>query len=364
MIWDVKIFLAKIKDCKGKDLNFSAKKKLPTKTPPNQRQNTFLHRPDQTRFDHKPMTWKELLRDYFQFTVKDRIAALLVSVLLVIVLIYPHLPLTKNEVHKTRLTDTTWIAAVKKLMSDSSAIMDVPNNNPRGQQIVESPASALFYFDPNTLSNESWIKLGIPAKTVQTIRNYLQKGGQFRKPDDLQKIYGLKERDYNRLSPYIKIKNPAYIVESHPQIQRIKPAFKSFVPTRIAPIDINKADTTELISLPGIGSRLANRIISFRNKLGGFYSIEQVSETFGLADSVFQKIKNHLQLSTDSWEKLDLNSSTIEELKAHPYIRYQLANAIILYRNQHGKFNNIEELKNIILITPEVYRKIFRYFEI
>jgi competence protein ComEA len=130
---------------------------------------------------------------------------------------------------------------------------------------------------------------------------------------------------------------------------------------RLSPIDINLADTAAFIAFPGIGSRLADRIIRFREKLGGFYSIDQIGEVYGLADSVFQKIKPFLLAGPYDLKKININTATLEELKAHPYIRYAIANSIVQYRNQHGNFTSIEELKKIVLITNDTYEKISAY---
>jgi competence ComEA-like helix-hairpin-helix protein len=109
-------------------------------------------------------------------------------------------------------------------------------------------------------------------------------------------------------------------------------------------IDVNNADTTAFISLPGIGSKLAARIITFREKLGGFYSVEQIGETYGLPDSTFQKIKQWLKLDNLSVKKININTATVDEMKAHPYIKYGLANPIVAYRNEHGAFSKIEDI--------------------
>jgi len=115
--------------------------------------------------------------------------------------------------------------------------------------------------------------------------------------------------------------------------------------------------------LPGIGSKLAARIVNFRDKLGGFYSVDQVGETYGLADSTFQKIKGSLQLS-GSVKKFNINTATKDELKIHPYIKWNLANAIVEYRNQHGAFKSLDELKNIVLIDEVTFEKIVHYLSL
>src|SRR6185503_6381802 len=156
----------------------------------------------------------------------------------------------------------------------------------------------LFYFDPNTISSADWKRLGLRDKTIQTIEKYLSKGGHFYKTEDLQKVYGLHKDEYERLLPHVKIESKT--LASSEQFVSPKPGnetqlSKSYT-AKYAAIDINTADTSALISLPGIGNKLASRIVNFRDKLGGFYSIEQVGETYGLPDSTFQKIKQWLRL--------------------------------------------------------------------
>ncbi|MEO6489803.1 MAG: helix-hairpin-helix domain-containing protein, partial [Ferruginibacter sp.] len=219
----------------------------------------------------------------------------------------------------------------------------------------------VFYFDPNTLPPDGWKKLGIRDKTIQTIQNFISKGGKFREPEDLKKIWGLHEDQIQRLLPYVKIKETAVDLS-----EDNKPVFQSnkYERKNPQPIDINLADTIQFKGLPGIGDKLSKRIVTFREKLGGFYSIDQVAETFGLPDSVFQKIKPYLQYKTEELKLININTATIDELKMHPYIRYGLGNAIIQYRNQHGNFSNITELRRIMLINDDFYSRISKYLTV
>ena len=129
-------------------------------------------------------------------------------------------------------------------------------------------------------------------------------------------------------------------------------------------LDINLADTAAYIALPGVGNKLALRIVSFREKLGGFYSIDQVGETYGLSDSSFQKIKQYLVVNTTYVKKINVNTASLETLKAHPYIRYAIANAIIAYRNEHGYFASMEDIKKIQVISDELFKKLLPYLSI
>jgi DNA uptake protein ComE-like DNA-binding protein len=128
-------------------------------------------------------------------------------------------------------------------------------------------------------------------------------------------------------------------------------------------IDVNSADSITWTSLPGIGPVLASRIIRFRNKLGGFYAISQVRETYGLADTTFVKIQPYLQLNTVSLKNLDINQLDEKSLAQHPYIRYKMARLIVLYRNNNGPFRHAEELLDIPLVDDSIYRKLEPYIK-
>jgi competence ComEA-like helix-hairpin-helix protein len=142
------------------------------------------------------------------------------------------------------------------------------------------------------------------------------------------------------------------------------PARPTAAAKNIAAIDINLADTSQWIALPGVGSKLAFRIVNFRDKLGGFYSIEQVGETYALPDSTFQKIKSRLRVNGSSLRTININTATVEQLKMHPYIKWNIANAMIQYRQQHGPYQSVEDLQKIAIVTPEWLQKVAPYFTV
>lgn len=319
------------------------------------------------------MGWKELVADYFSFTRRDRIA--IITLLLVISGVF-FLPKTLSHFNRSKPTksDTAWIAAMKRIEQKEAGAdqqhRKYDDDNSTAYQYdrptekyLSKPKGELFYFDPNSLSTEGWQKLGLRDKTIHTIQNYLSKGGRIKKPEDLQRIYGLFPNEYERIAPYIKIEttdetNSNKSFTDKPLNEN--PPVKIYAP-RYSIIDINSADTTAFISLPGIGSKLAARIINFRDKLGGFYTINQVGETFGLPDSTFQKIKQYLKLENTSIRKININSATVDELKMHPYLKWSLANPIIAYRNEHGPFTKVEDIKKVMAVTEEIYNKIAPY---
>jgi competence protein ComEA len=322
------------------------------------------------------LKWDEFIRDYLVFTRKDRIGILIVVGLILFTLFLPDI-LSKTSTNRPTKIDTSWMAAVKKLeikIPDSSNDhyqksdqenaftyqYDKRKSSYNEKEIIKGE---LFYFDPNTITGSEWKRLGLRDKTITTIENYRSKGGHFYKAEDLQRIYGLYDDEYERLKPYIKIEsNPSKTNQELVSIKskdETQPA-KTYA-ARYSIIDVNTADTTAFISLPGIGSKLAARIVTFREKLGGFYSIEQIGETYGLPDSTFQKIKQYLKLDNPSVKKININTATADEMKAHPYIKYNIANPIVAYRNEHGSFSKIEDIKKVMAVTDEIYKKIASY---
>ncbi len=315
---------------------------------------------------------KEKLAGYLTLSRKERTGVILLGLLIIsLFLLPPLLPVPGPP--PVSPADTAWIVAMKKLeQKEESYPQGVPSSR---EDPVRPPARAgygyparsgtpsLFNFDPNTLREEGWQQLGLREKTIKTILNYLSKGGKFRKPEDLQRVYGLFPDEYERLRPYIRIGEvtssplPAWTNEKR---DFEKPA-KVTADTRRVIVEINTADTSALIALPGIGSKLAQRIISFREKLGGFYSVKQVAETFGLADSVFRKIEPLLKLEVKTWRKININTATAEELKVHPYLKWNVINALLAYRKEHGSFRNTDELKQVMAVTDEIYGRIAPY---
>ncbi|HEX4958514.1 MAG TPA: helix-hairpin-helix domain-containing protein [Lacibacter sp.] len=325
-----------------------------------------------------PATRNTFLKEYFTFTKKERRAVIILAVLAVLFSILPSIfPfLVKHEMDFIVDEETEQLLAS---MRSKETTTNAPEDEKHTADLFQPKSNAytqygsstkadLFYFDPNTATQDELKRLGIRDKTVQTILNFRTKGGTFKKPEDFNRIYGLSVREKERLLPFVKIENKALPTTDTPtsswKLSHPKTSASSFAEKKSIPIDINKADTAAWKSLKGIGSFYAKKIVGFRDKLGGFYNIQQVAETYGLPDSIFQTIKPFLRINEADIRQINLNTATADDLKAHPYIRGTVANAIINYRNQHGAFNSVEQLLQIGAIDEILFQKIAPYLSI
>ncbi len=312
------------------------------------------------------MKWREVVRDYLYFSRKDRIAVFCLVAVMAIIYALPTLLPNVGE-GALPVTDTMLQTMLKGVpgAADNNAYAD--DDAPHYTDGFAAPQAARvrpgapFYFDPNTLSAEGWQRLGLSARASKTIMNYRSKGGRFYKPEDLKKIWGLPPGFYERVAGYIRV--PQQGQKKSPLTYKPEPGARQ-EKRNMSIADVNAADTSALIALPGIGSKLASRIIAFRDRLGGFYTVSQVAETYGLADSVFQKIEPFLQVDAAGIRKLNINTATNEELKLHPYIRWNLANAIVAYRAHHGDFKDLNDLKKIMLVDEQTFEKIRHYLQL
>ena len=315
-----------------------------------------------------PYTWKYFVNDYFIFSKGQRRAFVVLLFLIFISLGFPY---AYNAIYGKEMekADPIIVEEIKGLEARDSFKQQINyNQNPgderksfkKGGAVSHGP---LFYFDPNTISADQWKQLGIRDKTIETILKYRLKGGKFYMAADLQKIYGLHSDEVERLTPFVKINiDISHPPTSYSYSKESKPGYNSNKQNSNR-IEINTADTTAFKSLPGIGSKLAERIIKYRDALGGFYSITQVSEVYGIRDTTFDKIKELLFVKSVAIKKRNINTVDLQQLRM-PYIPNNVANAIIQYREKNGRFSSVDQLKNIPIIDDDLFLKIEPYLTI
>jgi competence protein ComEA len=304
------------------------------------------------------------LRYYLIFNKEERSGSILV---LALILFFTVLTLS-YRFHKSQVAPNT--TEFQKELNAFLASAELKQEQDSSQKFIaqeiaspSQPAAQLFVFNPNTATEEDFVKLGLTKKQATGILNYRNKGGKFRKKEDFAKMYTVSKELYERLEAFIVI--PEEKKEEHYYADK-KVVFekKEYPPKQTVLVEINTADSLELIKVRGIGPYIAMKIIELRTKLGGFYSKEQLREVYRVDSARYVEIEPFLTVDPFEVKKLNINTATLDELKAHPYIRYNIANSIVSIRQQHGRFSSIEGIRKSHLVTEDVMRKIAPYLTI
>lgn len=229
---------------------------------------------------------------------------------------------------------------------------------------VESRQTQLFPFDPNTADSTQLLSLGLSPWQVRSIYRYRAKGGIFREPSDFAKLYGLTIKEYRRLKPYIRISPdymPASTLFAKEETVRHKRDTLRY-PVKLKPsetIELNHADTNALKKVPGIGSGFARSIVYYRERLGGFHSVEQLMEI----ENFPEKSLDYFTIESATLRKININKLSVTQLRRHPYINFHQAKAIDDYRRLHGDIKSLQELSLNRDFTPAAIERLEPYVE-
>ncbi|GAO45027.1 ComEA family DNA-binding protein [Flavihumibacter petaseus] len=307
--------------------------------------------------------WRTWLADYLTFSRRERIAILLLVGMVLVIWIVPRF----------------WLPSPQPVLITDSVIRAI-----RSVPVV--PVRPLRPFDPNTLDEKGWVSLGVALPVAQRIIRYRERGGQFKQPGEIGKIYGMDPDLVTKLLPFVSI---AAYGQRHRRRQgawqydlrrdtmhyaagtyrrQFNAGIKSNYPDRgatVVSLDINTADSLAWMTLPGIGPVLAGRIVRYRDRLGGFYAREQLREIYGTDTSLWHRLSGRIRIGEPvTVRQLSLNDASRDDLSSHPYIRWRLATAILRYRETHGPFRDIRELRQIHVLSDSLYQKLLPYWKI
>ena len=300
---------------------------------------------------------KNWLNNYFVFTKREYNGLLALLTLLLAATVFPFIH-AKYESDKENITINEQAILQKlSLINEEKEYSSGHYFAAKKDRIGIGNRYQLFDFDPNRIGIVQWQKLGLSTKQASAIINYVHKGGRFYKAEDLQKMYTITVQKYQELLPFVKFEEQ--LRSQHQQIFHQNRLAVSKRESLI--IELNNADTLALDKIRGIGAAFARRIFNYRERLGGFYRKEQLMEVYGLDSLKFEEIRDQIRIDESYLKKIDINSATFDELKRHPYLKYKHINAIIQYRTQHGKFNNIADLKKVAILTAENIEQLAPY---
>lgn len=284
---------------------------------------------------------KKWLKNYLAVTKKEWNGMVVLIIVIALVL---GAPFVYQLFHKDKVINFKDFDKAVAQLSRISDNKDYINANLQTGEKLKNPV--MFAFNPNNLTIIKWKQLGLSGYQAGVIKHYEAKGGKFNNKGDLKKIYAISEDDYLRLEPYINIS------EARDTPKKFK---------RGVIIEINHADLAMLTELRGIGPSFAMRIISYRQRLGGYNNKEQLKEVFGMDVLKYQAVKDQVSVNPALISKLNINTISFNQLRIFPYLGYKQVNAIIEYRTQHGKYTSVNDLRNIVLMDERILLKIEPY---
>lgn len=300
-------------------------------------------------------------KDWLCFSRLERYGILVLFLLICFAALYPYVyqaffikssPLAN---HKSYTLVDSFFTSLKQRTKPAKANFSITD-----EEAAPLKEPQYFQFDPNTVTSSQLVIMGFSKRQAAVIENYRKKGGAFRVPSDFSKIFVVDSLMYSKLEPYISIpplpegeaetganERIAYVDE----YEQLK-------------IDLNSADTIELIKLRGVGRGYARRIIAYRQLLGGYHNVDQVLEVYGFPKDLFESISPNIWVDTLSVKKININLVDYQDLRKHPYINEYQAKAIVYYRETIGNINSIDEIIKNKLVDRKSYDRIKNYLTV
>ncbi|MES2798891.1 MAG: helix-hairpin-helix domain-containing protein [Bacteroidota bacterium] len=285
------------------------------------------------------------MKELFLSKSNRRGVLLLIAIVLIIVFI-PRILMFVNESEATKITSSEQ-AVLNKLQSEHSKSrvkFGAGNTN----RFRRPPAK----FNPNDYTLENWKYLGLSEKQAAIVLKFSKRG--INNYQTLSKIFVIPPALLELMKDslvFSSSNSTAFAVSNYPK--------KEIKEKKI--LELNQSSIEELVALPMIGEKLAERILKYRNRLGGFYFKEQLLEVYGVEPATFSLIEPLVKANVATLQQLHLNSATAEELKNHPYFYWNIANSVVKLRSQKGQFKSINDILESKLIDLEFFEKVKPY---
>ncbi|MFN8154497.1 MAG: helix-hairpin-helix domain-containing protein [Bacteroidia bacterium] len=231
------------------------------------------------------------------------------------------------------------------------------HSSQKSQSVKE--VEAFFPFDPDTAGEATLVLMGLSPKQAASMIRFREKAGGFHSQDDLAAVRVLRPELLEKWKPWLRFSETP-----HPKTTVDAPAFKQSVEKarKIMLVEINRADTSQLMDLPFIGAGRARAIVNYRNKLGGYVRKEQLLEIKIIPDSVYEIIAPRVSCDGLVFRQLDINHAPVDSLR-HPYLPKPMARIIVSYREQHGAYKSQTDLEKLPLGEAEILTKLAPYLK-
>lgn len=269
------------------------------------------------------------IKSLFYFSKEQRIG-ILVLFFVIVILQITFCVTDFNQPHHISLEEKQWISLGKK----SKAISDSDS----------APNYKVYPFNPNFISDEKAYRYGMTLEQIKRLRNFRNQGKFANSVKEFQMVTGISDSVLNAMAPHFKF--PEWV--TNPSSNYIKSKWKEFPKKEtLKVLDINLATKEDLMKVVGIGDAISDRIIKQKELLGGFVSMDQMEEIWGLSPEVIYDLNKYFVIkSNPNIKKININSASIKELGQFYYFRYPISKNIVSYRSMNGDIK-IEDLTNI-----------------
>ncbi|KDN54914.1 ComEA family DNA-binding protein [Flavobacterium seoulense] len=273
-------------------------------------------------------------KTYFNFTKQQQKGILgLFSIIVILQMIY-YLVDFKNTT-KIDPEEQKWLS----LHSEIDSIAKLQN-----QKTIK-----IYPFNPNFITDYKGYKLGMSVTEIDKLLAFRKENKYVNSAEEFQNVTGVSDSLLNVISPYFKF--PDWVKNKQMSKSVVSSNVNSFQfskKDKIVVKDINQATQEDLIKIYGIGEALSVRILKFKESLGGFVSMEQMKDIWGLSPEVIEKLNESFKVKVlPNVKKIDINNASVKELAQFPYFRYNLAREIVIYRSMHGDIKNAGDLIKI-----------------
>lgn len=223
----------------------------------------------------------------------------------------------------------------------------------------------IYPFNPNFITDFKGYKLGMSVAEIDRLLEFRKTGKFVNSAKEFQDITKVSNSLLAKISPYFKfpdwINNKKQFLNS-----KTNKEFVSFEkkPIKIVLQDLNTATKEDLIKIYGIGEGISERILKFKESLGGFVSMDQMNDVWGLSPEVIAELNKHFKISNlPSVTKIDINNASTKELSKFPYFKFSLSREIVTYRSMNGQIKEIEDLTKIKGFPVEKVKIIALYLD-
>jgi DNA uptake protein ComE-like DNA-binding protein len=221
----------------------------------------------------------------------------------------------------------------------------------------------IYPFNPNFITDYKGYKLGMSVQEIDRLLTFRKENKYVNSAEEFQDVTKVSDSLLTTIAPYFKF--PDWVNNKKEFKEYKRYVFTPFAKKgKWVVIDINLATQEDLIKISGIGEAISLRILKFKESLGGFVSMDQMKDVYGLSPEVIESLKAHFKISVlPIVKKIDINNASIKELSQFPYFNYQMAKQIVTFRSMNGDFKNIEDLTKIKGLSIDMANIIALYLD-